>query len=132
MMNTLHPDSKVDVISEEMYQAMCTCGMSEPVSLAAADLTKSFVHERRRGVFYVDYGHHCSAMTLLLAWQHGLVRTGQILRKLKIDSHTAAEAWLENTPGAAFRSSVGRSIQVASLMNLSIAERRLFKNVQSW
>lgn len=122
--------SPPDVITEEMFQALCSCGMSEPVPLASADLTQSFVHERRWGVFYVDFGHHCAAMTLLLAWQHGLIRTGQILEKLDVDVFAAADAWLENTPGAAFRSSAGREIQVASLMNLSIQERRYSKDAK--
>ena len=40
-------------------------------------------------------------------------------------SSGTADYWLEHTPGAAFRSSVGKKILVAKLSNLNVVERSI-------
>lgn len=113
-------------ISDEMFWGMCDAHMSDPVPLQQADLTKPFVYERRWGVFYTPFGYHQSAMGLLLAWQHGCRKVIPVTEKLGIAHDGAADYWLQHTPGAAFRSAVGKKIQVASLKGLTLLERRLF------
>lgn len=118
-------------ISDEMWWAMCDAHMGLPVPLAEADLSRPFVYERRWGVFYVPGGYHPSAMSLLLAFQHGLCCGIDVGEKLKVScSSGTADYWLEHTPGAAFRSSVGRCVSVGSLKGLTIQERRLFGEVK--
>jgi hypothetical protein len=79
---------------------------------------------------YCPMGMHQGAMSVLLAFQHGLTCGIDVAEKLGISySDGTADYWLQHTPGAAFRSSVGRRIQVATLSGLSIKERRAFADV---
>jgi hypothetical protein len=114
-------------ITDQMWWKMCDANMCRPVPLAEADLTKPFIYERSWGVSYVPGGYHQSAMSLLLAFQHGL-RTGiDVSEKLKLRySDGTADHWLEHSPGAAFLSSVGKKIQVGSIKGLTVQERRKF------
>jgi len=108
---------------------MCDCGMECPVPLGEADLTRPFVYERRWGVFYVPMGMHPSAMSLLLAFQYGLTKGLKVAERLSLDySDETADYWLKHTPGAAFRSSVGKRIQVGSFSNMTVQERRAFSD----
>lgn len=66
--------------TDEQWWAMCDAHMSLPVPLAKADLTKPFVYERRFGLFYVPFGFHHRAMSLLLAFQYDLTRLIFLLR----------------------------------------------------
>jgi len=114
-------------ITETMFWKMCDFGMSHPVPLKEADLYQSFIYERRFGVFYVSPGCHQGAMSLLLAWQHECTSGIHVAEKLGlVFSSGTADHWLEHTDGAAFRSSVGKTIQIASFKKLTILERRLF------
>ncbi len=116
-----------DGITDKMWWEMCNFHMSLPVALAEADLSKPFVYERKWGVFYVPMGMHPHAMSLLLAFQHDLTNGIKVGDKLGLQySDETADYWLEHTTGAAFRSSVGKRIQVASTKMLTIQERRLF------
>lgn len=101
--------------------------MSEPVALQHAELFRPFVYERQYGVFYVPGGMHPNAMSLLLALRHGCDDGIEVAEKLKLEySSGTADYWLEHTPGAAFRSSVGKRIQVATGRGLTALERRAF------
>jgi hypothetical protein len=114
-------------LSQRQWNQFCDFGMSDPVALQLADLTRPFVYERAYGVFYVPGGMHASAMSFLLALQHGCEHGIEVAEKLKLKySSGTADHWLEHTPGAAFKSSVGRRIQVATGRNLTVQERRLF------
>ena len=111
------------------WNCFCSCNISIPVRLGEADLRVPFVYERQFGVFYVPSGYHQSAMSFLLAIQNGCDNGIQVGEKLGLNfSGGTADYWLENTPGAAFRSSVGKSILVGSTRGLTIQERRLFGN----
>lgn len=113
--------------TDKMHWKMCDANMSSPVPLAEADLCKPFVYDRRFGVFYVPMGHHQSAMSLILAWHHDCDDGIDVSEKLGLEySSGTADHWLEHTVGAAFRSSVGKLIQIANFKNLTIQERRLF------
>lgn len=113
--------------TDEQWWKMCDAGMGLPLPLAHADLTKPFVYERAYGVFYVPMGHHQRVMSLLLAFQHGMLSTIDLAEKLGLEPHgETADRWLESTPGAAFRSSVGKRIQVPTGKGLTAQERRLF------
>lgn len=114
-------------MSDPMYWALCDAMADLPLPLAEADLSKPFVYERRWGVFYVPFGHHPGAMSLLLAFQHGLRDGIDAAERLGLSySDGTADHWLEHTPGAAFRSSVGKTIQIGRWGGLSPLERRYF------
>lgn len=117
-------------MSDEMFWQLAECCASLPVTLVEADLSRPFVYERRWGVFYVPMGYHQHVMSTLLAFQHGLTRACAVAEKLKLElSAGTADYWLEHTPGAAMRSSVGKQILVARRQGLTIQERRLFGDV---
>lgn len=101
--------------------------MGLPVQLHGADLDKPFVYDRAYGLFYVPMGSHQHAMSILLAFQYGLCKGIEVAVHLGLKfSSATADHWLESTPGAAFRSSVGRSVQAGKPGNLTVIERRLF------
>jgi hypothetical protein len=117
------------IITDAMWYQMCSCEMSAPVPLEDADLSKPFLYQRAFGVSYVASGYHQVAMSLLLAFNHNLLSGMEVARVLGIDFPDAtADYWLENTPGAAFLSSVGNKINIASFRKLSPLERWLFVN----
>lgn len=100
--------------------------MSLPVPLEQADLSRPFVYERQHGVFYVPFGKHQRSMSFLLALQHGCDSGVEVAQKLGLDyPELTADHWLEHTPGAAFRSSVGKCNQIGSSKGMTPLERRL-------
>lgn|SRR3546814_50936 len=116
--------------TDRQWWAMCDVNMSHPNPLHKADLTSPFVYERGFGLCYVPMGCHQSAMALLLAFQHGLYRRMEVVELLNLnDLSDAADYWLEHTPGAAFRSSVGKTVQAGSAKNLTVIEKRLFGSI---
>lgn len=121
----------ISPFTDAQWWAMCSFDMSLPQQLAEADLTKPFVYQRGLGVFHVPAGRHQAAMSLLLAFQNGLTSGIDVARRLGLDfSDGTADHWLEHTVGAAFRSSVGASVQAGRPGSLSSSERRYFGDVQ--
>lgn len=119
--------SRPQGMSDQMFWRLCDADLSLPVPLEKADLHRPFVYERRWGVFYAPMGSHQMGMSLLLAWQRGFTRGVECANSMGLSySSDTADYWLENTPGAAFRSSVRNKILVSRLSNLSIHERRIF------
>ncbi len=120
--------------SDRQWWSMCDAHMSLPVPLHTADLTKPFVYDRKWGLFYVPSGLHQQAMGILLAFHHGLLNGNDVAVHLGLptrDSHYAADYWLEKTPGAAFRSSVGKKkVQAGPRGNLTAMERRLLGDIE--
>ena len=111
---------KPEGFTDKMFWKMCDCRMGNPV----------FVYERRWGVFYVPSGYHPISMSLLLAWQNDCDDPADVADKLGLElSDETSDHWLQHTAGAAFRSSVGKKIQVASLGKLTIQEKRMFGEV---
>jgi hypothetical protein len=119
------PDDSL--FTDPQWWAMCDFHMGLPVPLAEADLTRPFVYERRWGVFYVPMGMHRGAMSLLLAFQHGLTGGIAVAERLGLDySEGTADHWLQHTPGAAMLSSQGTQILVGTGRGLTPLERRRF------
>lgn len=119
------------ILTEDQFWAVCSDNMSDPLSLGKADLSKPFIYERRFGVFYVPPVHHPNGMSLLLAFQHGLHNGAAVGEKLRIQySAGTADEWLRTTPGACFRSSVGKRVQAGAPDALTVIERRLFGEIQ--
>lgn len=116
-----------DTLTEAQFHGACEACMSEPVPLAMADLNKPFVYDRSIGVFYVPFGLHQSAMGLLQAIKMGLDDRIDAAEKLGVrDLGHVSDHWLQNTPGAAFRSAVSKKVMVATGRGLTPAERRAF------
>ncbi len=113
--------------TDKQFWAMCDAHMSRPVPLNDADLSRPFVYQRGYGVFYVPGGCHPAAMSLLLAFNHGYLNAIDLASELNLEySSATADRWLEETPGAAFKSSVGKRIQAGKL---SLSELRAFGEV---
>ncbi|MEJ6003736.1 hypothetical protein [Paucibacter soli] len=126
-------DSPLDIspFTDPQWWAMCSINMDLPHPLDKADLSRPFVYQRGYGVFYVPGGRHQAVMSLLLAFQHGLNSGVDVANKLSLEySSGTADHWLEHTPGAAFKSSVGKHVQVAGPDSLTAIERRILGSVQ--
>lgn len=83
------------------------------------------------GVFYVGFGHHQSAMSLLLAFAHGVrdgIDVGRLL-SLEFPSETA-DHWLEITLGSAFRSAVSSKVYAWRPENLTVIEKRFLGPIE--
>lgn len=113
--------------TDAQWHAMCDAGLGMPQSLARADVARTFVYDRRWGVFPCESGYHQAAMGLLLAFHHGKVNRLEVAQKLGLDvPYGAADYYLANTPGTAFRSSVGaRAVSTWGAASLTAVERRL-------
>lgn len=117
--------------TDEQWYRMCDSGLHLPVPLGKADLTKPFVYDRKWGVFYVPGGLHRAAMSCLLAFQMDKTDVVSALRLVGCTDQTeGADFYLENTPGTAFRSSVGRGIYAIRPGSLSALELRLLGPVE--
>ncbi len=103
--------------------------MSDPVPLAKADLSIPFVYDRTYGVFYVPFGYHQAAMATLYAWSIQRDNYTEVAIELDADSSDLADAWLDNIEGAAFKSSMGKKIQLGHTSRLTPQERRAFSDV---
>lgn len=99
--------------------------MSDPIELGQADIEKPFVYDRRYGFFYVPAGMHQQAMSLLLAFHHGLHSSVEVAKALKLrSSHETADHWLEHVAGTAFRSSQSKKVMAGRRGNLNALEIR--------
>lgn len=122
---------ETDPFTEAQWWRMCDVNMELPVPLAKADLSRPFVYCRQYGVFFVGYGHHQSAMSLLLAFECGVrggIEVGKLLG-LKFPYETA-DRWLEQTPGAAFKSSVSSKVYAWRPENLTVIEKRFLGPIE--
>ncbi len=107
------------------WQLLAGAGACEAVPLHQADLDRSFVYLRDAGVFYCNAGRHRLTMSLLLAFAHGYDDAAEAAEEMGLDFPDAtADCWLEHTPGAAFRSSVGGKVQAGKRGHLTLVEKR--------
>lgn len=126
-MKPIKPNFKCrDSIQDELWWAMCDAGMSFPVPLRKADLSRPFLYDRRYGVFYCGFAKHQFAMALLLAWDNGVEDFFDIdHEKLGVSQWESrrpsafADYYLENTKGTCFKSAVGKSIKAGKKGNLN-------------
>ena len=113
-------------ITDRHWYKMVDSGMSRPIPLQEADLSKPFVYQRGFGVSYVNPGYHRSAMSLLYTFHKGHVGFSDMLREENFDPFDefsqAADAWSE-LPGTAYLSSVGEEI---IFHDISLFERKYF------
>lgn len=123
--------SEVFVPSEAQWWAMCDANMSEFYPLAKADIARPFVYQRGKGVSYVPFGQHRTAMSLLLAFHEGCARGLDVAQKLDLQySCGTADFWLEEVLGTAFRSSVGKKVIAWNPQNLTAIERRILGEIE--
>lgn len=112
---------------------MCDSGISFPVPIDEADLSRSFVYDRRYGVFYVTFGRHHFAMALLLVWDLGVYNYLHIdYEKLGIsefrsdDIYEYSDYFLSKTKGTCYKSSQAKSIKAGQRGNLNERESDYF------
>jgi hypothetical protein len=121
----------MDNFTPEQWQTLLEAGASEPQPLHLADLSLPFVYYRPVGVIHCGAGKHRLAMSILLAFAHGAASGVEIGEHLGLDfPDETADRWLEITPGAAFRSSVGRKVQAGKRANLTLIEKRWLGDIQ--
>lgn len=117
--------SHIPGLTLRQFWKMCDACMSDPIELGQADIEKPFVYDRRYGFFYVPAGMHQQAMSLLLAFHHGLHSSVEVAKALKLrSSHETADHWLEHVAGTAFRSSQGKKVMAGRRGNLNALELR--------
>lgn len=115
----------------QQWQMLVEAGAQEPQPLHLADLSMPFVYDRMIGVFHCAAGRHRLAMSLLLAFRHGCDSGIEVGDKLGLEfPDNTADRWLEETPGVAFRSSVGRKVQAGKRTSLTIIEKRWLGEVE--
>lgn len=115
----------------QQWQALLDAGAKEPQPLHLADLSLPFIYYRPAGVIHCGAGKHRLAMSILLAFAHGYGSGIEVGEHLGLDfPDETADRWLENTPGAAFRSSVGRKVQAGKRVHLTLIEKRWLGDVQ--
>lgn len=113
--------------TDAQWGAMCSVHLGLPEPLARADLSSPFVYDRKWGVFACPDGYHQAAMGLLLAFHHGETDRLAVAARLGLDvPYGAADHYLANTRGTAFKSSVGvRAVSTWGASSLSVVEKRL-------
>ncbi|RZJ02003.1 MAG: hypothetical protein EOO54_26865 [Haliea sp.] len=112
------------------WQLLAGAGASDVLPLHHAELHRPFVYLREAGVFYCSAGRHRLAMSLLLAFAHGYDDAAEAAEAMDLDFPDAtADCWLEHTPGAAFRSSVGRRVQAGKRAHLTQIEKHWFGDI---
>lgn len=121
----------MDHFTPEQWQMLVDAGAAEPQPLHLADLSLPFVYYRPVGVFHCGAGKHRLAMSVLLAFAHNCASGVEVGEHLKLDfPDETADRWLEITPGAAFRSSVGRKVQAGKRAHLTLIEKRWLGDIQ--
>jgi len=111
----------ISPFTDEQWWLMCDCGLSLPEPISKADLSKPFIYDREYGVFYCNFGTHYLGMWCLLSFQDGI-------ENLPSDHHVAADKWLSDKSGRAFKSSVSRGVFAGKIGCLNAIERRFFGN----
>src|SRR5690349_12220083 len=114
----------------QLYKAR-DMGMSEPIPLRKADLTQSFVYARDYGVFYVLPCHHQQTMALLYAWDNGQECPYRWETKrlhglnphlYNADVSDMADYWVDGQQFCAYKSSVGKKIQLGGCGRPTVPE----------
>ena len=115
----------------QQWHMLVAAGAQEPQPLHLADLTIPFVYDRMIGVFHCAAGRHRLAMSLLLAFRYGRDSGIEVGEELGLEfPDDTADRWLEETPGVAFRSSVGRKVQAGKRASLTLIEKRWLGEVE--
>jgi hypothetical protein len=120
-----------DFFTSGQWQTLQDAGAGEPQPLHLADLSLPFVYYRPVGVMHCGAGKHRLAMSILLAFAQGYGSGVEVSEHLGLDfPDETADRWLEITPGAAFRSSVGRKAQAGKRTHLTMIEKRWLGDIQ--
>lgn len=113
------------------WALLLDAGAREPQPLHLADLSLPFVYYRPVGILHCGAGKHRLAMSILLAFAHNCASGVEVGEQLGLDfPDETADRWLEITPGAAFRSSVGRKVQAGKPAHLTQIEKRWMGDIQ--
>lgn len=118
--------------TEQQWWKMCDVHLSLPVRLSKAVLTKPWIYSREHGLFYCPPGYHIAAMALLFAFDHGSLDPMEALESKKLDRRSYAEAadwWLTEKDGRAFKSSAGSGVQAGNVGQLTPIEARIFNGI---
>lgn len=113
------------------WALLLDAGAREPQPLHLADLSLPFVYYRPVGILHCGAGKHRLAMSILLAFAHNCASGVEVGEQLGLDfPDETADRWLEITPGAAFRSSVGLKVQAGKPAHLTQIEKRWMGDIQ--
>lgn len=125
-----------DATRLSLYKELSLYGMSTPLKLNQANLSKPFVYHRKHGVFYVKNGCHALAMTQLLCWDLGVRNKNEIdteslfgKKNDEVDIGFLADFFIENTKGTCFLSSNSEFIFCGKSGHLDFRELTFFKGV---
>lgn len=120
----------------DIYKGIDFFGMSDPIKLSNADLTKPFIYHRKHGVFYIRNGYHSAAMTKMLCWELGVYNKDEIdtellfgKKRTDVDIGFLSDYFIENTKGTCFLSSNSPHIFCGKIGYLDFRELTFFKGV---
>jgi hypothetical protein len=122
-------------LTKAQLDMACDFGMGEPVPFKKADVTESFVYSRKYGFFYVLPCHHQKSMALFYAWDHGqedpfrwetkrIHGTNPHLYNASVED--MADYWVDGEQFMAYKSSVGKKIQLGGCGRPTTIEVRKF------
>lgn len=130
----IKPDfTSKESLDDKFLNVMFNMGMSNPVSLNEADLTRPFVYYRKFGVFYVTQGMHQYAMATLLAWEMDCYNYLRIDHKsIGISDFHSSEAcvladyFMDHYKGVCYMSSLNNKFRASNSKNLNELELDIF------
>lgn len=113
------------------WEILLDAGARTPQPLHLADLSLPFVYYRPVGVLHCGPGKHRLAMSILLAFAHDCASGVEVGEHLGLEfPDETADRWLQMTPGAAFRSSVGRRVLAGKRSSLTGIEKHWLGDIQ--
>lgn len=123
-------------MTEENLSLLVNHNMSRPITLERANLTKSFVYDRKFGFFYVAGGNHNIAMSFLYAMHHGFNDVHKMCEHPDF-SHMKgrcsscfdeiADRYISEIEGVCFKSSVSNYILGGSPSQINRREMTFFE-----
>lgn len=114
-------------LTEPQKRKALEFGMGSPVPFKKADVTESFVYSRKYGFFYVLPCQHSKAMALFYAWDNGQADPFQwYIDGFRHGISWMADQWVDGEEFCAYKSSVGKKIQLGGHGRPTTVEVRKF------
>jgi hypothetical protein len=125
-----------ETIEDRIWWKMCDYNMGMPVPLNKADLSESFVYDRKFGVFPVGRCYHQFVMATLQAWNLGkedyldIEKEEVGSKRHHFDVYDISDFYLTNTVGTCYLSSISSTVQAGKKGNLNSRELDYFYPVR--
>lgn len=123
-------------MTEDNLSLLAKHNMSSPITLESANLTKSFVYDRKFGFFYVAGGSHNIAMSFLYAMHHGFNDIHKMFEHPDFSNMKGrgsiclgeiSDRYISEIEGVCFKSSVSNYILGGSPSHINRREMTFFE-----